>query len=118
MERRTFSGNVVSTVLVDPLSNTAGINDFIVLLDGSSFPLPSSEKPSVIVINRGTADEEKILVYIRDVNTFLIKERGFDGTPIGNHNSNSVVDHVLDATVAQDMNDTIYDREILGWMGI
>ena len=118
MERRTFDGNVVSTVLVDPLSNTAGVNDFIVLLDASSFPSPSSSKPSVIVINRGTADEEKILVALKDLNTLLIKERGVDGTPVRNHSANSVVDHVLDATVMQNMNDTMYDREILSWMGI
>lgn len=118
MERRTFSGVVVATVLANTLSNTSTTGDSIDLLDGSSFPSPTSLKPSVVVINRGTVDEEKILISLRSSNTLTILERGYDGTSIVTHNSNSVVDHVLDATVAQGMNDTIYDREILGWMGI
>lgn len=116
MERRTFSGGVVSTQLT---ANIFVATSVINVTDGSTFPLGSDVgKPFVIVIDRSTADEEKVLISTRAGNQFIVAQRGYDGTTAQNHSAGAVVDHVLDATVMRDMNDTVYDTQVLNWMGI
>lgn len=115
MERRTFSGATVATVL----SSNIGVSDLVIpVADGSTFPSPSADNPSVIVVDRSTPDEEKILIIGNTGGAFVAQERGYDGTTINAHSAGATVDHVLDATVMQDMNKTVYDTEIINWMGI
>ena len=114
MERREFLGNVVSTTLSASLSNTA---TSISLTDGSTFPTGSSDK-FVIVIDRGTINEEKILIASRSANTLTVSSMGYDGIVAVAHSNNATVDHILDATSVQDMNTTTYDTQVLLWVGI
>jgi hypothetical protein len=113
MLRREFSGGVLRTTLSSSINNAV---TSISVVDGSTFP--SGANPFVIVIDRGTSAEEKILVSSRSTNTFTVSTRGFDGSTANSHSSGSFVDHVLDATVIQDMNTTTYDNEVLVWMGV
>lgn len=115
MERRTYSGATLATLL----SNNVSTSDMVInLLDGSTFPTPSDTNPSVIVLSRSTADEEKVLISSRTGNSLTVKQRGYDGTPTNAHLAGATVDHVLDATSVQDVNKTVYDTEIINWMGI
>lgn len=113
MLRREFSGSVVATTLSANVSNVATT---VSLTDGSTFPTGSSGNPFVIVVSRGTVNEEKILISSRSTNTLNVLERGYDGTSAKTHTAPSSVDHVLDALTIQDMNTTTYDNEIMIWM--
>lgn len=114
MLRREFRGSVISTTLSGGISDT---DLSIALTDGSTFPTGSSN-PFVIVIDRGQPAEEKILISSRSTNTLTVSQRGYDGTIGVKHSVGAAVDHVLDATTLQDMNDTTYDNEIKIWMVI
>ena len=114
MLRREFAGGVLKTQLSSGISNSA--TSFSVL-DGSTFPT-GDVNPFVIVIGRGTAQEEKILCSSRSANTFTISQRGYDSTTAISHTSSETVDHILDATTIQDMNKVTNDTSILAWMGI
>jgi len=111
--RREFNGAVLQTTLAASISNVA--SSFSVV-DGSTYP--NGVNPFVIVVDRGVATEEKILISSRANNTFTVSERGYDGTPAVAHSSGAFVDHVLDAITIQDMNTTTYDNEVLVWMGV
>jgi hypothetical protein len=113
MLRREFSGGVLRTTLSANINNSVG--SFSVA-DASTFP--TGTHPFVIVIDRGSAAEEKVLITSRNGNTFTVETRGYDGSTANTHNSGAFVDHVLDATVIQDMNETTYDNEVLVWMGV
>lgn len=115
MERRTVSGAVVITQLLTPMSNS---DNQIFPVTTATFPNPSTIKPMVLVIDRGTADEEKVLVTTKSGVVFDVSQRGYDGTTAVAHLAGATVDHVLDATAVQDMNDTTYNTEIISWMGI
>lgn len=115
MLRREFLGSVVSTSLSANISNSAST---IGVVDGSTFPNGSSGNPFVIVVSRGSANEEKMLISSRSTNTFTVMTRGYDGTIANAHSIGATVDHVLDATTIQDMNQTTYDNEINIWMAV
>jgi hypothetical protein len=114
MERREFAGAVVAQSLSANINNTS--SSFSVS-DGSSFP-SGSLNYFVISIGRGTPNEEKMLIQSRSSNSFTVLQRGYDGTTAVSHTAGELVDHVLDATVVQDMNTTVYDSEILQWLGV
>lgn len=114
MERREFSGAVIAQALSANISNSS--SSFSVT-DGSSFPSGSLNK-FVVSIGRGTANEEKILITSRSSNTFTVSSRGYDGTTAVAHTAGELVDHILDATAVQSMNTTVFDNEILNWMGV
>lgn len=113
MERREFAGAVVAQTLSANISNAS--TTFSVA-DGSSFP--SGNNNFVISIGRGTANEEKILVSSRSSGVFTIASRGYDGTTAVAHTAGEIVDHVLDATSTQSMNKTVFDNQILIWLGV
>jgi len=113
MLRRDFTGAATRTVL------TAGVNNSVTSLpvaDTASYP--SGNNPFVVVVDRGTADEEKILVSSKTSTTFDSCTRGYDNTTAVAHSTSAFVDHVLDALSIQDMNTTTYDNEVLMWMGV
>jgi hypothetical protein len=114
MLRREFSGAVLRTTITSSLSNSATSFDVV---DGSTYPTGENH-PFVIVIDRGYASEEKVLISSRSSNSFTVEQRGYDGTGAVSHSSGAYIDHVLDASVIQDMNTTIYDNEVLVWMGV
>jgi hypothetical protein len=111
--RREFTGAALRTNLSANISNSA--SSFSVT-DAVGFP--SGSNPFAIVIDRGTSDEEKMLISSRSGTTFTVQTRGYDGTIAKPHGSGAFVDHILDAATIQDMNTTTYDNEILMWMGV
>lgn len=113
MIRQEFVGNALTTALTANISNSS--TSFTVT-NGSSFP-SGSNNPFVVSIGRGTDSEEKILCSSRSTNTFTVSQRGYDGTTAVAHVSGDYVDHVLDATVVQDMNTVTNDTSIIAWMG-
>jgi hypothetical protein len=114
MERREFAGAVIAQALSANISN---VSTSFSVADASSFPT-GSLNPFVVSIGRGTPTEEKILVQSQSAGTFLVLTRGYDSTTATAHVAGELVDHVLDATVIQDMNTTVYDSEILQWLGV
>jgi hypothetical protein len=114
MIRREFVGNALKTTLSANISNSATSFSCV---NGSSFPT-GDNNTFVISIGRGTAFEEKILCSSRSSNTFTVSERGYDGTTALEHTTGESIDHVLDATVIQDMNTVTNDTSIIAWMGI
>jgi hypothetical protein len=114
MERREFAGAVVAQALSANISNSA--TSFSVT-DGSTFPSGDLNN-FVVSIGRGNPYEEKILISSRSANTFTVLTRGYDGTTAIDHTVGELVDHVLDATAVQSMNTTVYDNQILNWMGV
>jgi hypothetical protein len=114
MERREFAGSVLSTTLSANVANSASS---ISVGSGSSFPT-GANNPFAIVVSRGDAAEEKMLVSSRSGETLTISVRGYDGTTAQNHLTGAVVDHVLDANTIQSMNTYTYDTAILQWMEI
>jgi hypothetical protein len=114
MERREFAGAVITQALSANISNSA--TSFSVT-DGSTFPTGDLNN-FVVSIGRGNPYEEKILISSRSANTFTVSARGYDGTTAIDHTVGELVDHVLDATAVQSMNTTVYDNQILNWMGV
>ena len=114
MLRREISGSVVKTTLATSASSFATTID---LVDGSTFPTGNSN-PFVIILDRATVFEEKILVSARSLNSLTISQRGYDGTIAQSHLAGAEVDHILDALTLQDMNSTTYDNEINMWMAV
>jgi hypothetical protein len=110
--RREFAGGVLKTQLSSNVSNSSTT---ISVIDGSTFP-DGASNPFVIVVGRGTAQEEKVLCLSRTSNTFNVLQRGYDSTPATSHTTNETVDHILDATTIQDMNTVTNDTSILTWM--
>lgn len=112
MLRREFAGGVLKTQITANINNSA---TSVTVIDGSTFPT-GSLNPFVIVIGRGTSQEEKILCSSRSANTFTISQRGYDSTPAISHTTGETVDHILDATTIQYMNTVTNDTSILAWM--
>lgn len=116
MERRSFTGGAIETTLPFAISNT---DLMINVVDSSTFPSSvSPQKPCVVVIDRGTVNEEKILISTISPGFLGAAQRGYDGTTAVAHAQNATVDHVLDSITIQDMNDTVYNSVILNWMGL
>jgi phosphoenolpyruvate synthase/pyruvate phosphate dikinase len=114
MERREFAGAVVAQTLS---ANMLITSTTFSVTDGSTFPTGDLNN-FVVSIGRGNPYEEKILISSRSGNTFTVSARGYDGTTAIEHTVGELVDHVLDATAVQSMNTTVYDNQILNWMGV
>jgi hypothetical protein len=90
---KDYKGSSIETTL----SNAYSIaNTSLTVSSGSTFP-DGSSGPFVVVISRGLADEEKMLISSRTSNTLTILEKGYDGTTSQNHVNGSSVNHCLDA---------------------
>lgn len=90
---KDYKGSSIETTL----SNAYSIaNTSLTVSSGSTFP-DGSSGPFVVVISRGLADEEKMLIGSRTSNTLTILEKGYDGTTSQNHVNGSSVNHCLDA---------------------
>jgi hypothetical protein len=114
MERREFSGAAVAQTLTANILVTS--TEFTVG-DATSFPVGNTHN-FVVSIGRGNPYEEKILVSGRTANTFTVAARGYDGTTAVEHTIGEIVDHVLDATFIQSVEQNVYDNKILNWMGV
>lgn len=101
-ERKQFTGGAQPTSLNAAISGSP--SSFTVASSGgASFP-DGSVGPFVVVIDRDTATEEKILVTSRVGDQFNIATRGYDDTSAENHDIGAVVEHVLDASTVDQAN--------------
>lgn len=96
---KDFDGGAQKTTITSAMNNSA--TSFSVV-DGSTFP-PGSN-PFVIVVDRGLATEEKILISSRVGNSFNVLERAYDGSSAQAHALGAVVEHVLDAYTVEQAN--------------
>lgn len=90
---KEYTGGAVATTLATTITN---VSTSIVLTTGATFP-NGATAPFVIVLDPGTATEEKVLCTSRSVNTLTVLNRGYDGTSAQAHTAGAVVQHVLDA---------------------
>lgn len=90
---KDYDGGAVSTTLNGAIS---GAVTSIVVTSGVGLP-DGTGGPYVIVVERGLATEEKILIDTRSGNTLTVQQRGYDGTVAQAHVDLSTVDHCLDA---------------------
>ena len=99
-ERKSFTGGAAPTTLAANLG--AGATS-ISLADGSTYPTGATN-PFVIVINRGTTSEEKILIASRTANVLTVETRGYDDGTDQAHTLGETVEHVLDASTVDQAN--------------
>jgi hypothetical protein len=90
---KDYKGSSIATTLS---GSYAIIDNTFTVGSGSSFP-DGSSGPFVVVVSRGLADEEKMLIGSRTGNIFTILEKGYDGTTSLAHTAGSSVNHCLDA---------------------
>ena len=107
--RREYVGGAQSARLTSGLGGTA-LDLTISCNDLTNWPTGTGGTPFYVVIDRGTASEEKILCSSRSGNTLTVYDdgitvgRGADDTSITAHSSNAVIEHVFTATDADEAN--------------
>jgi len=107
--RREYKGAAQAAALTVALGGSTG--DLTITCDDlTNWPTGTGGKPFYIVIDRGLANEEKILCTSRTGNTLavfndgLTTGRGADDTSPVAHSNNAVVEHVFTATDADEAN--------------
>lgn len=106
--RREYNGAAQAAVLTVALGGSTG--DLTITCDDLTGWPTGVSYPFYIVIDRGTATEEKILCSSRTGNVLSVYNvggtvgRGADDTSISSHNANAVVEHVFTATDADEAN--------------
>jgi hypothetical protein len=98
---KSFAGGAAATSLAAGISS--GATSFSVA-DASTYPASGAFN---IVIDRGLAGEEKVLVASRSGNALTITTRGYDGTSPAAHDSGAVVEHCITGVDQQENNDHI-----------
>ena len=107
--RREYVGGAQSARLTSGLGGTT-LDLTISCNDLTNWPTGTGGTPFYVVIDRGTASEEKILCSSRSGNTLTVFDdgitvgRGADDTSITSHSSNAVIEHVFTATDADEAN--------------
>ena len=106
--RRQYVGAAFASVLTAPLAASAGATT-ITANNLTNWPT-GSPGPFYIVIDRGLANEEKILCSSRAGNTITVYNSGgvngraADGTSLSAHTINATIEHVFTATDADEAN--------------
>ena len=110
--RREYNGAAQKAKLTSALGNSA--IDLTINCDLlTNWPTGVDNRPFYVVIDRGTALEEKILCSARSGNTLSVFNdgitvgRGADGTAIAAHDINAVIEHVFTATDADEANEHV-----------
>ena len=110
--RREYRGAAAPSYLSLPLGNSTG-DLTINCNDLSNWPDGTGGRPFYVVIDRGTASEEKILCSSRSGNTLtvfnngIIVGRGADDTSIVAHSTNAEIEHIFTATDADEANEHV-----------
>lgn len=107
--RREYEGAAQAAQLTADLGgSTADLT--IYCTDLTNWPDGIGGHPFFIVIDRGKANEEKVLCSSRSGNTLIVYDDGLtngraaDGTSIAAHNANSIIEHIFTATDADEAN--------------
>lgn len=108
-ERRTISGGVPATTIVGSIN---GSDTSITIADATGWPT-GSVGPFGVVINRGGATEEKVLIASRSGTTLTVASggRGVDGTT-GQSHTGETIEHVLFARDLDEPNAHIADTAL------
>jgi hypothetical protein len=107
--RREYVGGAQAARLTAGLGGTS-LDLTISCNDLTNWPTGTGGTPFYVVIDRGTASEEKILCGSRSGNTLLVFDngvtvgRGADDTSITAHSNNAIIEHVFTATDADESN--------------
>lgn len=99
MSARTYGGGAAATTLNGGIS--AGATS-IVAADASTWP---SSGAFSVVIDRGLAGEEKVLIASRSTNTLTAVTRGYDGTTAAAHTTGAAIECCGTAIDFQEAND-------------
>lgn len=105
IQKYDHAGGAAPTELSAAINST--VTAFTVTAGGgSSYPTGGVDGRFVLVIDRGTATEEKVLCDSRSGDTFTVNTsgRGFDGTSAHAHEAGAKVEHCLAAVEIDDMN--------------
>lgn len=106
--RKEFVGAAPTLALSAELSSGSGQGATFSASGGYSNYPTGSNYPFVVVIGRGTQNQEKILCSSRNGNTFTIQQRGYDGTASTTHELGASVDHVLDSQTVSEANEHVH----------
>lgn len=99
-ERKEFVGGAPATTLAGALTDVATT---CAVASVTGWPTADTY-PFVAVIDRGTANEEKILVEARTGVNFTTIVRGYDDTTAVAHSDGAAVEHALDASTIDQAN--------------
>lgn len=105
--RKSFAGAAPRTTLNGSITNVSTV---IVVASGTGYP-SGGTNPFVIVIDRGLASEEKVLVQSRSGTSLTVASsgRGYDGTTATAHADGAYVEHTLDADTVDEANAHVND---------
>lgn len=105
--RKSFAGAAPRTTLNGSITNVSTV---IVVTSGTGYP-SGGTNPFVIVIDRGLASEEKVLVQSRSGTSLTVASsgRGYDGTTATSHADGAYLEHVLDADTLDEANAHVND---------
>lgn len=103
MALKEFAGGAPTTRLSGTLASGTTTTFSVITGGGTGYPTGATA-PFVVVIDPGTALEEKILVTTRSADAFNGLTRGYDGTSAQNHSAQAVVQHVIDAATMTETN--------------
>lgn len=103
--RKSFAGAAVRTKLSGDLQQTAGVGAQFGIAITTGWPT-GTNGPFVVVLGRGTVNEEKLLCSTRAGTVVTVQQRGYDGTVARQHLgvNNVTADHVLDAATIDEAN--------------
>lgn len=95
-ERKDYAGGAADTTLNGDISNSA---TSITIVGSTGWP-SGANGPFAIVIDAGTAAEEKVLIQSRTSTTLTVATggRGYDGTTAAAHSNGASVKHCMTAT--------------------
>lgn len=113
--RKEWAGAAPQTTLSTSFSaSVPGAAGTFSVASGTGYPTGSYTGGFVVVLDLGTASEEKVLCSARSGNTFTIATagRGWDGSTATSHAGGvtaGTVDHTLDADTLTDVSAHVYD---------
>lgn len=97
---KDYLGGVASTTLTTGVSGSALS---LIVASGTTYP-DGTNGPFVVVLDRGTGVEEKVICSSRSGNTLTVLQRGYDGTTGQAHSIGATVEHALDAYSIKQVN--------------
>lgn len=109
MARRDYTGNAIATTI------TAGINSSdlaIAIAASTGWPSGGASGKFYVTINRGEADEERVLVESRtglNLTVAAVGDRGVDDTTAQSHASGATIEHTFSAVDADEANAHVWD---------
>lgn len=113
-QRISHSGAAVLTELQEPM--TASSPNIFEVADATGWPT-TDDGPVYIVIDRGTALEEKVLIAQIEGTSLTVSRRGADDTTAVGHAAGATVEHVFTAIEADEANSHLMSPEGVHGLG-